>query len=180
MSVFFNRLKYFKKDKYYLVTLAHLRYKKTKKSRLMFDISQIKIIYQFSITGRNLYFVFTMSTFQNMFLRPKRKECDRHNPDNVFKRFKMIGFPISFVGLSTSNTLDVEVDLTVSAYLKTLYDSQLLVIFKYLHYYLSFILDDNVVKNVFFFLFRNSMTLAKYQLHIVRSKCLQWITTQSQ
>lgn len=69
-----------------------------------------------------------MSCHQNVFLRPKVLECDRYNPDNVFKRFKMIEFPTSFVGLSTTKALDVEVNLTISAYLKTMCDNHLLVI----------------------------------------------------
>ncbi|XP_026757067.2 uncharacterized protein LOC113516796 [Galleria mellonella] len=52
--------------------------------------------------------------------------CDRYKPDNVFNRFKMVEFPISFVGLSSTKYLDVEVDLSTSAYLKTTYDGNLL------------------------------------------------------
>nr|XP_034828771.1 cilia- and flagella-associated protein 47-like isoform X2 [Maniola hyperantus] len=46
--------------------------------------------------------------------------CGSFNPDNVFKQFKVVEFPISFVGLSTTLELDVEVDLNISAYLKTI------------------------------------------------------------
>ncbi|XP_045766364.1 uncharacterized protein LOC123868056 isoform X2 [Maniola jurtina] len=46
--------------------------------------------------------------------------CNSFNLDNVFKRFKVMEFPISYVGLSTTLELDVEVDLNVSAYLKTI------------------------------------------------------------
>lgn len=56
-------------------------------------------------------------------------ECDRYDPDNVFKRFKVVEFPISFVGLSTTQYLDVEVDLSKSAYLKTMCEGNLLVIY---------------------------------------------------
>lgn len=71
-----------------------------------------------------------MSCFSNIhFFRPKGPGyCVRYNPDNVFKRFKMIEFPTSFVGLSTTKALDVEVDLNHSAYLKTMCDNHLRVI----------------------------------------------------
>lgn len=51
--------------------------------------------------------------------------CDGYNPDNVFKRFKVLEFPTSFVGLSTSQELDVELDLESSAFLKTMYEGHL-------------------------------------------------------
>lgn len=53
--------------------------------------------------------------------------CVSYNPDNVFTRFKVLEFPISFVGLSTTLELDVEVDLNTSAYLKTLCEGRLMV-----------------------------------------------------
>ncbi|KOB79187.1 Uncharacterized protein OBRU01_00922, partial [Operophtera brumata] len=53
-------------------------------------------------------------------------ECDRYDPDIVFKRFKIVEFPASLVGLSTTRPLDVEVDLSKSAYLKTTYEGNLL------------------------------------------------------
>ncbi|CAG4944631.1 unnamed protein product [Colias eurytheme] len=52
--------------------------------------------------------------------------CNFYNLDNVFKRFKVVEFPISFVGLSTSQVLDVENDLTTCAFLKTIYEGKLL------------------------------------------------------
>ncbi|CAG9784373.1 unnamed protein product [Diatraea saccharalis] len=61
-----------------------------------------------------------------MFSKTNVSECERYNPDNVFKRFKTIEFPTSFVGLSTTKVLDVEVDLNVSAYLKTMFDNKLM------------------------------------------------------
>ncbi|KAJ0181891.1 hypothetical protein K1T71_002613 [Dendrolimus kikuchii] len=51
--------------------------------------------------------------------------CYEYNPDNIFKRFKVVEFPISFVNLSTVQNLDVEVDLNTSAYLKTTHDGLL-------------------------------------------------------
>lgn len=53
--------------------------------------------------------------------------CELYNPDNVFRRFKVVEFPISFVGLSTTRELDVETDLNTSAYLKTMCDGRLMV-----------------------------------------------------
>ncbi|XP_047544580.1 uncharacterized protein LOC125076895 [Vanessa atalanta] len=52
--------------------------------------------------------------------------CNSYNPDDVFKRFKVVEFPISFVGLSTTLELDVEFDLDTSAYLKTLCEGRLM------------------------------------------------------
>ncbi|XP_022820920.1 uncharacterized protein LOC111352582 [Spodoptera litura] len=46
-------------------------------------------------------------------------KCPDYDPDKVFQRFKVLEFPPSFVGLSTTQLLDVEVDLNKSAYLKT-------------------------------------------------------------
>lgn len=60
---------------------------------------------------------------------PNMPGCDSYNPDNVFKRFKVVEFPVSFVGLSTMQPLDVEIDLSKSAYLKTMYEGNLMVIF---------------------------------------------------
>nr|XP_053605097.1 uncharacterized protein LOC128672171 isoform X2 [Plodia interpunctella] len=60
--------------------------------------------------------------FQNI----NTAECELYKPDNVFKRFKVVEFPISFVGLSTTQYLDVEVNLNNSAYLKTTCNGQLL------------------------------------------------------
>lgn len=54
-------------------------------------------------------------------------DCDQYNPDNVFKRFKMIDFPVSFVGLSTERYLDVETNLARDSYLKTTCNGSLLV-----------------------------------------------------
>lgn len=45
--------------------------------------------------------------------------CNLFNPDNIFRRFKVVEFPITFVGLSTTLELDVDADLNISAYLKT-------------------------------------------------------------
>ncbi|XP_047042385.1 uncharacterized protein LOC124646308 [Helicoverpa zea] len=53
-------------------------------------------------------------------------KCNNYNPDNVFKRFKVIEFPPSFVGLSTKQILDVDVDLRKSAYLKTMCEGRLM------------------------------------------------------
>lgn len=55
--------------------------------------------------------------------------CNFYNLDNVFKQFKVVEFPISFVGLSTSQVLDVENDLNTCTYLKTIYDGNLMVRF---------------------------------------------------
>ncbi|XP_026726969.1 uncharacterized protein LOC113493273 [Trichoplusia ni] len=52
--------------------------------------------------------------------------CNKYNPDKVFHRFKVVEFPASFVQLSTSQVLDVQVDLTCSAYLKTMCDGKLM------------------------------------------------------
>ncbi|XP_045521413.1 uncharacterized protein LOC123712396 isoform X1 [Pieris brassicae] len=52
--------------------------------------------------------------------------CSFYNLDNVFKQFKVVEFPISFVGLSTSQVLDVENDLNTCSYLKTIYDGNLI------------------------------------------------------
>ncbi|KAJ8729394.1 hypothetical protein PYW08_000975 [Mythimna loreyi] len=53
-------------------------------------------------------------------------KCNNYNPDNVFKRFKVVEFPTSFVGLSTTQILDVDVDLSRSAYLKTMCEGRLM------------------------------------------------------
>lgn len=55
-------------------------------------------------------------------------KCNNYNPDNVFKRFKVVEFPTSFVGLSTTQILNVDVDLSRSAYLKTMCEGRLMVI----------------------------------------------------
>ncbi|XP_023936629.2 uncharacterized protein LOC112044874 [Bicyclus anynana] len=52
--------------------------------------------------------------------------CYNYNLDNVFKRFQVVEFPISFVGLSTKRELDVEIDLIHSAYLKTFCEGTLM------------------------------------------------------
>ncbi|RVE50450.1 hypothetical protein evm_004875 [Chilo suppressalis] len=67
-----------------------------------------------------------MISTHNMFLEKSVPECNKCNLDTVFKRFKSIEFPTSFVGLSTIKTLDVEIDLSVSAYLKTMYNNKLM------------------------------------------------------
>lgn len=54
-------------------------------------------------------------------------ECDCFNLDKVFQRFKIVEFPISFVGLSTTEDLDVQVDLNKTTYFKTLYEGVLMV-----------------------------------------------------
>lgn len=54
-------------------------------------------------------------------------KCNNFDPDNVFKRFKVVEFPKSYVGLSTTQILDVDVDLSRSAYLKTMCEGQLMV-----------------------------------------------------
>ncbi|XP_026727315.1 uncharacterized protein LOC113493508 [Trichoplusia ni] len=52
--------------------------------------------------------------------------CKNYNPDKVFQRFKVVEFPATFVQLSTSQVLDVDVDLNHSAYLKTMCDGKLM------------------------------------------------------
>ncbi|XP_068620829.1 uncharacterized protein [Battus philenor] len=52
--------------------------------------------------------------------------CDKSDPDNVFKSFKLVEFPICFVGLSTSKEIKVEWDLQSSVYLKTMHEGSLL------------------------------------------------------
>ncbi|XP_049867224.1 cilia and flagella-associated protein 47-like isoform X2 [Pectinophora gossypiella] len=47
-------------------------------------------------------------------------DCEAYDPNNVFKRFKLFEFPISFVGLSTTLPLDLEIDVTTSGYFKTI------------------------------------------------------------
>lgn len=60
--------------------------------------------------------------------------CNLFNPDNIFRRFKVVEFPITFVGLSTALELDVDADLNVSAYLKTNCDGHLMVgVFFYIY-----------------------------------------------
>lgn len=54
-------------------------------------------------------------------------KCPDYDPDKVFQRFKVLEFPPSFVGLSTVQFLDVEVDLKKSAYLKTMCEGHLVV-----------------------------------------------------
>lgn len=51
--------------------------------------------------------------------------CEEYNPDNVFKTFKVVEFPISYVNLSTTQNLNIEADLNTSAYLKTTHDGQI-------------------------------------------------------
>lgn len=53
--------------------------------------------------------------------------CEFYNPDNIFRRFKVVEFPISFAELSTTRELDVEADLYSSAYLKTTCEGHLMV-----------------------------------------------------
>ncbi|XP_013188791.2 uncharacterized protein LOC106133563 [Amyelois transitella] len=60
--------------------------------------------------------------FQNV----NSAECELYQPDNVFKRFKVVEFPISFVGLFTTQLLDVEVNLQTSAFLKTMCNGKLM------------------------------------------------------
>ncbi|KAL4708064.1 hypothetical protein ACJJTC_009843 [Scirpophaga incertulas] len=67
-----------------------------------------------------------MKSFQNMLPKPLLYMCTKYDPDNVFKKINLIEFPISFVGLSTTKILDVEKDLSVSIYLKTMYKNELL------------------------------------------------------
>ncbi|KAF9415601.1 hypothetical protein HW555_006809 [Spodoptera exigua] len=52
--------------------------------------------------------------------------CPSYDPDKVFQRFKVVEFPPSFVGLSTTQLLDVEIDLNKSAYLKTMCEGRLM------------------------------------------------------
>ncbi|XP_072937336.1 uncharacterized protein [Epargyreus clarus] len=52
--------------------------------------------------------------------------CNNFSPDNIFNRFKVVEFPVSFVGLSTTQELNVEVNLNRSAYLKTMCEGKLL------------------------------------------------------
>ncbi|XP_075991628.1 cilia- and flagella-associated protein 47-like [Anticarsia gemmatalis] len=52
--------------------------------------------------------------------------CLRYNPDNVFYRFKLVEFPISYVGLATTQFLDVDINISKSAYLKTMCEGRLL------------------------------------------------------
>ncbi|XP_059060425.1 uncharacterized protein LOC131853529 [Achroia grisella] len=68
----------------------------------------------------------TKSISKLLFQSTTTAECDCYKPDNVFNRFKLIEFPISFVGLSSTQYLDVEVDLNTSAYLKTMHAGKLL------------------------------------------------------
>lgn len=53
--------------------------------------------------------------------------CESYNPDNIFRRFRVIEFPASFVGLSSTQDLNVEIDLHTRAYLKTMCKGSLLV-----------------------------------------------------
>lgn len=57
--------------------------------------------------------------------------CSSYNPDNVFKRFEVVEFPISFVGLSTTRELNVEIDLNNAAYIKTVCEGRLMVFIFY-------------------------------------------------
>ncbi|CAH0603100.1 unnamed protein product [Chrysodeixis includens] len=56
----------------------------------------------------------------------KMSSCKKYDPDKVFHRIKVVEFPMTFVELSTSLDLDVEVDLNNSAYLKTMCDGKLM------------------------------------------------------
>lgn len=53
--------------------------------------------------------------------------CNFYNLDNVFKRFKVVEFPVSFIGLSTTRELDVDIDLNNTAYIKTICEGRLMV-----------------------------------------------------
>ncbi|XP_045536041.1 uncharacterized protein LOC106719788 [Papilio machaon] len=53
------------------------------------------------------------------------QNCDKYDPDNVFKTFELIEFPICFVGLTISKQIKVERDLYTSAYFKTMHEGTL-------------------------------------------------------
>lgn len=55
------------------------------------------------------------------------ENCDKYEPDNVFKVFELIEFPICFVGLTLSKQIRVERDLYTSAYFKTMHEGTLMV-----------------------------------------------------
>lgn len=65
--------------------------------------------------------------FKSNSLLSYMSECALFNPDKVFRRFKLVDFPTSYVELSTKQILDVEINLNTSAYLKTLCEGDLLV-----------------------------------------------------
>lgn len=50
-----------------------------------------------------------------------------YNPDTVFQHFKVVEFPVSIVGLSTSQKLDLKVDFNKFAYLRTVCEGKLMV-----------------------------------------------------
>lgn len=57
--------------------------------------------------------------------------CELYDPDTVFEHFRVVEFPMSIVGLSTSQKLDLTVDFNKSAYLRTVCEGKLMVSLRY-------------------------------------------------
>lgn len=98
--------------------------------------------------------------------------CQRYNPDNIFTNFKVIEFPISYVGLWTTQFLDLEIDLSKSAYLKTMCEGNLLVgnilrHFYSLHFYFITFFLVSRYSSIRHFDFRDLMMLGKFPHPIV-------------
>lgn len=53
--------------------------------------------------------------------------CEMYDPDAVFQHFRVVEFPMSIVGLSTSQKLDLEVNFNKFAYLRTVCEGKLMV-----------------------------------------------------
>lgn len=53
--------------------------------------------------------------------------CETYDPDTVFQHFRIVEFPMSIVGLSTSQKLDLNMDYKKFAYLRTVCDGKLMV-----------------------------------------------------
>lgn len=61
------------------------------------------------------------------FVLTKSSKCNLYDPDNVFQRLKVLEFPISYVGLSITQLLNLEFDLNTSVYIKTMCEGTLMV-----------------------------------------------------
>lgn len=66
----------------------------------------------------------------------KEGKCYEYDPDKVFRRFRVVEFPTSFVGLCTEDELELDANLATSTYLKTSYKGKLevsLTLIKYIY-----------------------------------------------
>lgn len=103
--------------------------------------------------------------------------CEGYDPDHKFRRFRVVEFPVTLVGLSSTIFLDIDVNLKTTSYIKTLCEGKLVVIFyKYFFFHIPITLLYSDISRGWCGLVKIRVSKVRFHPLILRQKALAWNT----